>query len=94
MVTSGVASFSTNEGRAEASRCSSSPCAASGLDRGAQRIERIVVNLAARHDWHRVVQQFDQAAQDGSSPDREVQEMKLCREKCVDELRNDVSSYR
>src|SRR6185436_9409328 len=61
IVTSGVASFSTNRsprdshpiGRWSPSRAA---CAADG-------VERIVVNLAARDDRNPLVEQFDQTAQ-------------------------------
>ena len=62
-------------------------CAALRADRG----QRVVVNLAARHNGDRRVQQIDEAAQDARLclPAQSEQDEIVLREQPVDELRHD-----
>ena len=93
MVTSGVASFSTNRA-SRGSQRDRQVVALPGHARAAgaaQRRQRIVVDLAARHDRDLVVEQIDQAAQDaalGLAAQSEQDEV-VPREDGVDELRDD-----
>ena len=93
IVTSGVASFSTyRASRGSHAMGMRSPSVRDArAARGAQRRERVVVNLAAGHDRDLLVEQIDQAAQDPAfrlAAQAEQDEV-VPREDRVDELRDD-----
>ena len=93
IVTSGVASFSTKRAsRGSQPIGSASPSRRDArAARGAERRQRVVVNLAAGHDRNLLVEQIDQAAQDAAlrlAAQAEQDEV-VPREDGVDELRDD-----
>ena len=93
IVTSGVASFSTNRA-SRGSQAIGRPVALLRHARaagGADRRQRIVVNLAAGNHRDPLVEQIDEAAQDAALglPAQSEQDEVVPGENGVDELRND-----